>query len=82
MKEAIRGLCGCLNPGKTRSLGKRAALPPVRVYHLKHTSGRRSMAVGVSFEDRRDLLGYRSGRTTTNYFAAKIGNLIATTSRM
>jgi integrase len=34
---------------------------------LKHTFGRRLRAAGVSFEDRQDLLGHKSGRITTQY---------------
>ncbi len=33
------------------------SLPQVRVHDLKHTFGRRLRAAGVSFEDRKDLLG-------------------------
>jgi len=43
---------------------------------LKHTFGRRLRAAGVSFEDRQDLLGHKSGRITTHYSAAETGNLI------
>ena len=39
----------------------KAKLPEVRVHDLKHTFGRRLRAAGVSFEDRQDLLGHRSG---------------------
>ena len=55
---------------------KRADLPQVRVHDLKHTFGRRLRAAGVSFEDRQDLLGHRSGRITTHYSAAELANLI------
>ena len=48
----------------------------VRVHDLKHTFGRRLRAAGVSFEDRQDLLGHKSGRITTHYSAAEIGNLV------
>jgi len=44
--------------------------------YLKHTFGRRLRASGVSFEDRQDLLGHRSGRITTHYSAAKLTWLI------
>ena len=54
----------------------RAALPQVRVHDLKHTFGRRLRAAGVSFEDRQDLLGHRSGRVTTHYSAAELSRLI------
>lgn len=48
----------------------------VRVHDLKHTFGRRLRAAGVSFEDRQDLLGHKSGRITTHYSAAELSNLI------
>ncbi len=49
---------------------------PVRVHDLKHTFGRRLRAAGVSLEDRADLLGHKTGRITTHYSAAEIGNLV------
>ena len=55
---------------------RRAGLPQVRVHDLKHTFGRRLRAAGVSFEDRQDLLGHRSGRVTTHYSAAELSRLI------
>ena len=55
---------------------KEAGLKPVRVHDLKHTFGRRLRAAGVSFEDRQDLLGHRSGRITTHYSAAELSRLI------
>lgn len=54
----------------------RAGLSQVRVHDLKHTFGRRLRAGGVSFEDRQDLLGHRSGRITTHYSAADLSRLI------
>jgi integrase len=48
----------------------------VRVHDLKQTFGRRLRAAGVSFEDRQDLLGHKSGRITTHYSAAELHNLI------
>ena len=53
-----------------------AGLPTVRVHDLKHTFGRRLRAAGVSFEDRQDLLGHRSGRITTHYSAAELSRLL------
>ena len=55
----------------------RTGLPQVRVHDLKHTFGRRLRAAGVSFEDRQDLLGHRSGRITTHYSAAELTRLLA-----
>ena len=52
------------------------SLEQVRVHDLKHTFGRRLRAAGVSFEDRQDLLGHRSGRMTTHYSAAELSKLI------
>ena len=48
----------------------------IRVHDLKHTFGRRLRAAGVSFEDRQDLLGHRSGRITTHYSQAELTSLI------
>ena len=55
---------------------ERVGLKQVRVHDLKHTFGRRLRAAGVSFEDRQDLLGHRSGRMTTHYSAAELSKLI------
>jgi integrase len=55
---------------------KSVGLPQVRVHDLKHTFGRRLRAAGVSFEDRQDLLGHRSGRITTHYSAAELSRLV------
>ncbi|MBU6379320.1 MAG: site-specific integrase [Gammaproteobacteria bacterium] len=60
----------------------RAGLPLVRVHDLKHTFGRRLRAAGVSFEDRQDLLGHRSGRITTHYSAAELSRLIEAAERV
>jgi hypothetical protein len=37
---------------------------------------------GVSFEDRQDLLGHRSGKITTHYSAAELGNLLDATNQV
>lgn len=55
---------------------REVGLPQVRVHDLKHTFGRRLRAAGISFEDRQDLLGHRSGRMTTHYSAAELSKLI------
>ena len=47
-----------------------------------HTFGRRLRAAGVSFEDRQDVPGHRSGRITTHYSAAELENLIAATNKV
>ena len=54
----------------------RAGLPQVRVHDLRHTFGHRLRAAGVSFEDRQDLLGHRSGRITTHYSAPDLQRLL------
>jgi integrase len=53
-----------------------AGFRQIRVHDLKHTFGRRLRAAGVSFEDRQDLLGHRSGRITTHYSQAELTSLI------
>jgi integrase len=57
-------------------------LPNLRVRDLKHTFGRRLRAAGVSFEDRQDLLGHKSGRITTHYSAAELSNLLVAANRV
>ena len=54
----------------------------VRVHDLKHTFGRRLRAAGVSFEDRQDLLGHRSGRITTHYSSAELKNLLEAANKV
>lgn len=49
---------------------------------LKHTFGRRLRAAGVSFEDRQDLLGHKSGRITTHYSSAELTSLIAAAEKV
>jgi integrase len=71
-----------MNNSAWRRARKRAGLPHVRVHDLKHTFGRRLRAAGVSFEDRQDLLGHKSGRITTHYSAAELGNLIRAANRV
>ena len=61
---------------------KRVGLSQVRVHDLKHIFGRRSRAAGGSFEDRQDLLGHKSGRTTTHYSATGLENLIEAANRV
>ncbi len=65
-----------MNNSAWRRARKKAGLPQVRVHDLKHTMGRRLRAAGVSFEDRQDLLGHKSGHITSHYSAAELGNLI------
>jgi integrase len=61
---------------------ERVGLNQVRVHDLKHTFGRRLRAAGVSFEDRQDLLGHKSGRITTHYSAPELTNLIEAAERV
>lgn len=65
-----------MNNSGWRRAREKAGLPQVRVHDLKHSWGRRLRAAGVSFEDRQDLLGHKSGRITSHYSAAELGNLI------
>ncbi len=61
---------------------KRAGLDHVRVHDLKHTFGRRLRALGVSFEDRQDLLGHRSSRITTHYSSAELQSLYEASTKV
>jgi integrase len=71
-----------MNNSAWRKARQRAELSTLRVHDLKHTFGRRLRAAGVSFEDRQDLLGHKSGRITTHYSPAEISNLIEATNRV
>ena len=70
------------NASKIAVNRNRAGLPQVRVHDLKHTFGRRLRETGVSFEDRQDLLGHKSGRITTHYSRAELHNLITAANRV
>ena len=59
-----------------RKARARADLQQVRVHDLRHTFGHRLRGAGVSFEDRQDLLGHRSGRITSHYSAPDIARLL------
>ena len=76
-----RPITGMNNSG-WKNARKRADLTQVRVHDLKHTFGRRLRAAGVSFEDRQDLLGHKSGRITTHYSEAELSNLIKAANRV
>jgi hypothetical protein len=52
------------------------------VHDLKHILGRRLRAVGVGFEDRENILAHKSGRMTTHYRAAELGNLVCAVNRV
>jgi integrase len=59
-----------------------AGFRAIRVHDLKHTFGHRLRGAGVSFEDRKVLLGHKTHDVTTHYSAAEIGMLIAATERV
>ena len=65
-----------LNSHAFRRARARAHVPKVRVHDLRHTFGHRLRAAGVSFEDRQDLLGHKSGRITTHYCAPDVARLL------
>ena len=65
-----------------RRAREESGMPQLRVHDLRHTFGRRLRAVGVSFEDRQDLLGHKSSRITTHYSAAELDNLYVAVNRL
>jgi integrase len=65
-----------MNTTAFKKARNRAGLPHVRIHDLKHTFGRRLRGAGVSYEDRQDLLGHKSGRITTHYSMPELENLI------
>ena len=84
--EYVFTYCGhaltAMNNTAWKSARKRAGLEQVRVHDLKHTFGRRLRSAGVSFEDRQDLLGHKSGRITTHYSSAELEGLIGAANRV
>lgn len=71
-----------MNNSAWKRARKLVGLPQVRIHDLKHTFGRRLRSAGVSFEDRQDLLGHKSGRITTHYSAAELHNLIEAANKV
>jgi integrase len=71
-----------MNGPAWRKARERAGVPKVRVHDFKHTFGRRLRAAGVSFEDRQDLLGHKSGRITTHYSQPELENLITAANKV
>jgi hypothetical protein len=71
-----------MNGPAWRKARLRADVPQARVHDLKHTFGRRLRAAGVSFEDRQDLLGHKSGRITTHYSKPELENLIVAANKV
>jgi integrase len=65
-----------INNKAWRKAREAVGLADVRVHDLRHTFGMRLRAVGVSFEDRQDLLGHHAGRITTHYSKVEIARLI------
>jgi integrase len=59
-----------------------AGFRSVRVHDLRHTFGRRLRAAGVPLDDRRDLLGHRSGDITAEYSIAEIASLLTAVNRL
>ncbi len=60
----------------------RAGILDAREHDLKHTFGSRLRAADVTFEDRQDLLGHKSGRITTDYSAANLKKLIKSSNKV
>lgn len=54
----------------------------VRVHDMKHTYGHRLRVAGVSFEDRKILLGHKGEHITTHYSAPEIGALIEASEKV
>lgn len=65
-----------------RRAREKAGLEDVRVHDLRHTFGHRLRAVGVSFEDRQDLLGHSSGRITTHYSEPDLRRLVEAVGKL
>lgn len=71
-----------MNNSAWKRVRKKVGLPQVRIHDLKHTFGQRLRSAGVSFEDRQDLLGHKSGRITTHYCNAQLENLVKAANKV
>lgn len=69
------------NTGWKRARSK-VGLESVRIHDLRHTTGRRLRAAGVSNETRKDILGHEGGNITTHYSVAEIGELVEAVERI
>jgi integrase len=65
-----------LNNTGWKNARKKVGLEGVRVHDLRHTTGRRLRAAGVSNETRKDILGHEGGNITTHYSVAEIRELV------
>lgn len=65
-----------LNNTGFKNARKKAGLSGVRIHDLRHTTGRRLRAAGISNETRKAILGHESGNITTHYSIAEINELI------
>ena len=67
-----------------RELGRPcpAGFRAIRVHDMKHTYGHRLRVAGVSFEDRKLLLGHKAQHVTTHYSAPEIGALIEASEKV
>jgi integrase len=52
------------------------------IHALKHTYGARLKAAGVSKDDRRDLLGHKSGDVTDLYCAKELTSMLENTNKV
>jgi integrase len=59
-----------------------AGFRSIRVHDMKHTYGHRLRVAGVSFEDRKLLLGHKAQHVTTHYSAPEIGALIEASEKV
>lgn len=71
-----------LNNSSFRRVRKSLGLDDVRIHDLRHTTGRRLRAAGVSNETRKDILGHEGGNITTHYSVAEIRELVEAVERI
>jgi hypothetical protein len=71
-------MAGASSPSDARgdSMSDMNLQPAIHATRLDYAEFDGPEAVGVSFEDRQDLFGHKSGRITTHYSQAELTNLI------
>ena len=74
--------CTAYQTARVRATRKIPSIKMTNIHALKHTYGARLKAAGVSKDDRRDLLGHKSGDVTDLYCAKELTSMLENTNKV
>ena len=74
--------CTAYQTARERAIRKIPSIKMTNIHALKHTYGARLKAAGVSKDDRRDLLGHKSGDVTDLYCAKELTSMLENTNKV